>query len=309
MSGLIIAIFVVVLLIIFFSKALKIVPQSSTLVIERLGKYNRTLESGINLIIPILDKPRVVVWDLPSSSKTDKKRSAWIDLREQVYDYPKQRVITKDNVNVDVDALLYFQIIEPEKAVYEISNLTLAIEMLTQTTLRNVLGALELDELLTSRDIINTQLRDIIDEATDKWGVKVGRVEIKALSLDNQLQEQMEKQMKAERERRATILLAEGEKQAKILEAEGIREAQISKAEGEKQAAILKAQGEAESIEKIKAALGGADDYTKYIIATKYIDALEKMVEGKDNKVVYMPYEATGVLSSLGGIKDMFKES
>ena len=309
MSGLIIAVLIVILLIIFFSKALKIVPQSSTLVIERLGKYNRTLDSGINLIIPILDKPRMVIWDLPSSARNDKKRSAWIDLREQVYDYPKQRVITKDNVNVDVDALLYFQIIEPEKAVYEISNLTLAIEMLTQTTLRNVLGALELDELLTSRDIINTQLRDILDEATDKWGVKVNRVEIKNLSLDAQLQEQMEKQMKAERERRATILLAEGEKQAKILEAEGIREAQISKAEGEKQAAILRAQGEAESIERIKEALGGADDYTKYIIATKYIDALEKMVEGKDNKVVYMPYEATGVLSSLGGIKDMFKES
>ena len=177
MSGLIIAVLIVILLIIFFSKALKIVPQSSTLVIERLGKYNRTLESGINLIVPILDKPRIVTWDNPSSANNEKKRTPWIDLREQIYDYPKQSVITKDNVNIEIDALLYFQIIEPEKAVYEISNLTRALEALLQSTLRNVLGSLELDESLTSRDTINMKLRDILDEATDKWGVKVNRVE------------------------------------------------------------------------------------------------------------------------------------
>ena len=241
--------------------------------------------------------------------KARKKRSAWIDLREQIYDYPKQQVITKDNVNVEIDALLYFQIIDPEKAVYEISNLTRAIEMLTQTTLRNVLGELELDESLTSRDTINMKLRDILDEATDKWGVKVNRVELKDITPPESIQEEMEKQMKAERERRATILLAEGEKQAKILEAQGYQESQISRAEGEKQAAILKAQGEAEAIERIKAALGNESEYTKYLLATKYIETLESMVSGKDNKVIYMPYEATSVLSSLGGIKELFTNS
>lgn len=309
MVGLFVLILFVILVIIFLAKSLKIVPQSSTMVIERLGRYNRTLSSGVNLIIPILDKPRVVAWDLPSSAKQEKKRSAWIDLREQIYDYPKQQVITKDNVNVEIDALLYFQIIDPEKAVYEISNLTRAIEMLTQTTLRNVLGELELEESLTSRDTINMKLRDILDEATDKWGVKVNRVELKDITPPESIQEEMEKQMKAERERRATILLAEGEKQAKILEAQGYQESQISRAEGEKQAAILKAQGEAEAIERIKAALGNESEYTKYLLATKYIETLESMVSGKDNKVIYMPYEATSVLSSLGGIKELFTNS
>lgn len=308
MAGMLIFVLVAILVIIFFAKSIKIVPQSSTMVIERLGKYNRTLDSGINLIIPILDKPRSVTWDLPSSASSEKKRSAWIDLREQIYDYPAQSCITRDNVNVEIDALLYFQIIEPEKAVYEISNLTRAIEMLTQTTLRNVMGELELDESLTSRDTINLKLRDILDEATDKWGVKVNRVELKDITPPASIQEQMEKQMKAERERRATILLAEGEKQAKILEAQGYQEAQISKAEGERQAAVLKAQGEAEAIEKIKNALGSESEYAKYLLAVKYIETLEKMVSGKDNKVVYMPYEASGVLGSLGGIKDLFQK-
>lgn len=308
MEGFIVLGFVVLLVIIFLAKSLKIIPQSSTMVIERLGKYSRTLPSGINIIIPILDKPRCVVWDLPSSAVQEKKHSAWIDLREQIYDYPKQQVITKDNVNVEIDALLYFQIIDPEKAVYEISNLTRAIEMLTQTTLRNVLGKLELDESLTSRDTINSKLRDILDEATDKWGVKVNRVELKDITPPKSIQEEMEKQMKAERERRATILIAEGEKQAKILEAQGYQESQISRAEGEKQAAILKAQGEAEAIEKIKTALGSENDYTKYLLATKYIETLSQMVSGKDNKVVYMPYEATSILSSVGGIKDLFEK-
>ena len=287
MVAFIVLVLVALLVIIFLAKSLKIIPQSSTMVIERLGRYNRTLPSGINLIIPIIDKPRCVVWDLPSSATQEKKHSAWIDLREQIYDYPKQQVITKDNVNVEIDALLYFQIIDPEKAVYEISNLTRAIEMLTQTTLRNVLGELELDESLTSRDTINIKLRNILDEATDKWGVKVNRVELKDITPPQSIQEEMEKQMKAERERRATILIAEGEKQAKILEAQGYQEA----------------------IERIKAALGDESEYAKYLLATKYIETLGEMVSGKDNKVVYMPYEATSVLGSIGGIKDLFDKA
>lgn len=298
---------------------LKIVPQSTTMVIERLGKYNRTLSSGVNYIVPFFDHPKEIHWDRPATDEyLPHVNSCWIDLREQIYDYPKQSVITKDNVNIEIDALLYFQIMDPEKAVYEVANLTRAIEMLTQTTLRNVLGSLELDESLTSRDSINQRLCTILDEATDKWGVKVNRVEIKDITPPASIQEQMEKQMKAERERRATILLAEGEKQARILEAEGIREAAVNKAEGEKQATILnmegkaeairtKAEAEAEAINRIKEALGSEVEYSKYLIATRYIETLSEMVSGKDNKVVYMPYEAAGVLSSLGGIKDLFK--
>lgn len=313
------AICVVLFVVITILSGIKIVPQSKTMVIERLGKYKRTLKSGVNYIVPFIDHPKEIDWTLPNAEMGRRLQTKWIDLREQIYDYPKQSVITKDNVNITIDALLYFQIMDPEKAVYEVANLTRAIEMLTQTTLRNVLGSLELDESLTSRDSINQRLCLILDEATDKWGVKVNRVEIKDITPPESIQEQMEKQMKAERERRATILIAEGEKQAQILEAEGTREAAINKAEGEKQAVILemegkaeairtKAEAEAAAIERIKQALGSEVDYSKYLIATRYIETLSEMVSGKDNKVVYMPYEATAVLSSLGGIKDLLKE-
>ncbi|MBQ0070345.1 MAG: paraslipin, partial [Spirochaetales bacterium] len=240
-------------------------------------------------------------------------------LREQVYDYPKQNVITKDNVNIEIDALLYFQITDPMRAVYEVADLPNAIEKLTQTTLRNVIGELELDESLSSRDTINSKLTKILDEATDKWGVKVNRVELKDITPPKEIRETMEKQMRAERDRRAAILLAEGEKQSKILEAEGFKASEVNKAEGEKSAAILRAQGEAdakiakanaeaEAIRVVTEAFGDKAEASKYLVAMRYIDTLSQMVEGKDNKVVYMPYEATGVLSSLGGMKDLFKE-
>ncbi|MFA6844174.1 MAG: SPFH domain-containing protein [Sphaerochaetaceae bacterium] len=314
---------IVIFLIIFFAKGLMIVSQSQTQVIERLGKYHRTLGSGVNIIIPLIDKPRAIYWrtsfyDTKNEHIIRSKETKWIDLREQVYDYPKQNVITKDNVNVEIDALLYFQITDPMRAVYEVANFPEAIEKLTQTTLRNVLGELELDESLTSRDTINTKLRQILDEATDKWGIKVNRVELKDINPPEEIRSQMEKQMKAERDRRAAILIAEGEKQAKILEAEGYKESAINRAEGEKQSAILSAEGsaeatikkaeaEAEAVRIVKQAFGSDQDYAKYLIAMRYIDALGQMVSGKDNKVVYMPYEATGVLASLGGIKDILK--
>ena len=246
-------VFVVVLAI----KGFKIVPQAETMVIERLGTYNRTLDSGINIIWPFIEGPRVIHWRFQKTSVDDKKilvtkETDKIDLREQVYDFPSQNVITSDNVNIEINALLYFQIIDPMKAVYEIANLPDAIEKITQTTLRNVIGELELDECLTSRDTINMKLRGILDEATDKWGVKITRVELQDINPPKDIQEQMEKQMRAERDRRAAILKAEGEKRSKILESEGIKSADINKAEGQKQAAILKAQGEAEA--KIKVA-------------------------------------------------------
>jgi len=236
-----------------------------------------------------------------------------------VYDFPRQNVITKDNVAIEINALLYFQITDPVKAVYEIANLPDAIEKLTQTTLRNVIGELDLDETLASRDTINAKLRAILDEATDKWGVKVNRVELQDINPPKDIKEAMEKQMRAERDRRAAILEAEGLKRSKILEAEGFREAEINKAEGEKKAKILTAEGEAEA--RIKVAQAEAEaimkitktisaskgDPANYLIAVRYIEALKEMVSGKENKVVYLPYEATGILSSIGGIKDMLE--
>ncbi len=314
-------IFVVILAV----KGFKIVPQAETMVIERLGKYNRTLNSGINIIWPFIEGPRVIHWRFVTTNTSDQKVIVFrhtdkIDLREQVYDFPSQNVITADNVTIEINALLYFQITDPMKAVYEIANLPDAIEKLTQTTLRNVIGEMDLDASLTSRDTINMKLKAILDEATDKWGVKVTRVELQDINPPKEVQEQMEKQMRAERDRRAAILTAEGEKRAQILEAEGAREAAINRAEGEKQAAILEAQGEAKARVKVADAeaqavkiitdsVEGKADPIKYLVAIRYIDTLEKMVSGQDNKVVYLPYEATGVLSSIGSIKDMFKES
>ena len=240
-----------------------------------------------------------------------------IDLREQVYDFPRQNVITKDNVTIEIDAMLYFQVTDAVRATYEIANLPNAIEKLTQTTLRNVIGELDLDGCLVSRDLINTKLRGILDEATDKWGVKVNRVELQDITPPHDIQKAMEQQMRAERDRRAKILEAEGQKKSAILESEGVKESDIKRAEGQKKAAILIAEGEAqarittataekEAIERVTEAITTAKgDPANYLIAVRYIEALKEMVSGQNNKVVYMPYEATGVLSSIGGIKDM----
>ena len=240
-----------------------------------------------------------------------------IDLRETAFDFPRQNVITKDNVSIAINALIYYQITNPKSAVYEIYNLPEAIEKLTQTTLRNIIGELDLDETLISRDTINGKLRTILDEATSKWGVKINRVELQDIIPPRDIQASMEKQMKAERDKRAAILEAEGNKKSAILEAEGIKEANINKAEGERQAAILQADGEAkakikvaeaeaEAIRLIVDAIAEKGDPERYLIAMRYIDTLKEMISGKDNKVVYMPYEATGVLSSLDSIKQMF---
>ncbi len=323
--SLIIAGTILVFVITLAIKGFKIVPQSETMVIERLGKYSRTLHSGINIIWPIVEKPRAIHWKYTKIDTDQNKiiitqQTKRIDLREQVYDFPRQNVITKDNVNIEIDALLYFQITDPMKAVYEIVNLPNAIEKLTQTTLRNVLGELELDESLTSRDTINSRLREILDEATDKWGVKVNRVELQDINPPEDIRTQMEKQMRAERDKRAAILVAEGEKRAKILEAEGVKEADVRRAEGRKQAAILKAEGEAqariqvanaeaEAVKIITESISQNGDPINYLVAVRYIDALKQMVSGKDNKIVYLPYEATGILSSIGGIKELFDQN
>ena len=302
---------------------MKVVPQSETRVVERLGRFHSVLAPGLNFIIPFIDKPKTIYTRRVESSiggRTVVKTTATsvIDLREQVYDFPSQQVITRDNVTTEINALLYFQITDPKKAVYEIDNLPNAIEKLTQTSLRNVIGELELDETLTSRDTINSKLQVILDDATNKWGVKVNRVELQDITPPESVRVAMEKQMQAERNRRAEILNAEGEKQSLILrsegekasrinEAEATKQAEILRAEGEARAIILNAQAEADAILRVAEAVKGADtDPATYILAMKYIDTLREMTSGKDNKTVYMPYEASSVLSSIGSIKNLF---
>lgn len=319
------SLFLLILLVaavIFVVKGVVIVQQAEVVIVERLGKYDRTLESGLNYIIPILEAPRGVAWKvtqrgLDGTNYSYIKERTKIDLRESVYDFPRQTVITKDNVSISINALLYFQIIDPKSAVYEIQNLPDAIEKLTQTTLRNLVGQLDLDETLVSRDKINSELRAILDEATNKWGVKVNRVELQDIIPPADIQSAMEKQMKAERDRRAAILEAEGLKKSAILKAEGQKEAAINQAEGEKQAAILKAEGiaqarvieadaEKEAIGRIIAALADKGKPDQYLVAMKYLETMQAITSGENNKIVYMPYEATGILSSVDGIKEMF---
>ena len=308
----------IALVVIYVLSGIKIVSQSETMIIERLGKYNRTLNAGINIILPVIEKAKDTIVRRQNGSLSRNNR---IDMREQVYDFDKQSVITKDNVMTEINALLYFQVVDPMKAVYEIQNLPVAIEKLTQTTLRNVVGEMELDETLTSRDTINSKLRNVLDDATNKWGVKVNRVELQDITPPESIRRTMELQMQAERNRRAEILKAEGEKQAQILNSEGEKQAEINAAEAEKQANILKAEGEARAkilqaeaeataIRNITEAVadGGADP-VNYLLAVKYIESLKEIAGGQENKTVYLPYEATGVLGSLGSIKEMFKQA
>jgi regulator of protease activity HflC (stomatin/prohibitin superfamily) len=305
---LLIIIAVTIFILILAIRGFKVVQQAETMVIERLGRYHRTLNSGINIIWPILEKPRRISWRYSKENAVFTRETIKIDLRETVYDFPQQNTITKDNVSLTVDALMYFQITNPMRAVYEVANLPEAMEKLTKTTLRNVIGELDLDECLVSRDTVNSKLTSILDEATDKWGVKVTRVELQDISPPEDVRQAMEKQMRAERDRRAAILEAEGKKQAAILQAEGQKQAAIRKAEGEAEARIRVAEAEAEAINKVTGSvkLSGGDP-VNYLIAVRYVDALKEMfAAGGKDKVVYLPYEAAGLMSSLGGIKDLF---
>lgn len=304
----------VVLAIVFVKMAVVIIPQSETKIVERLGKYYATLSPGINIIIPFIDRAKTIV----TMNRGRYAYSTTIDLREQVYDFDKQNVITKDNIQMQINALLYFQIVDPFKAVYEINNLPNAIEKLTQTTLRNIIGEMELDQTLTSRDTINTKLRAVLDDATNKWGIKVNRVELQDIIPPSSVLQAMEKQMQAERNKRATILTSEGEKQAAILQSEGEKASTINRAEADKQQAILIAEGEAQArirkaeaeaiaINKITEAVGKSTNPASYLIAQKYIQMLSEMAQNNNQKTVFMPYEATNLMGSIGGIKEMFK--
>ena len=306
---------IVVCILLFAKMALVIIPQSETRLIERLGRYHATLKPGVNILIPFVDRAK----DIVAMVRGRYVYTNNIDLREQVYDFPKQNVITKDNVQTEINALLYFQIVDPFKAVYEINNLPNAIEKLTQTTLRNIIGELELDETLTSRDTINTKLRVVLDDATNKWGIKVNRVELQDITPPESVLTAMEKQMQAERNKRATILTSEGKKASDILQSEGEKMATINRAEAEKQQAILKAEGEAQArirkaeaeaiaIQKITEAVGKSTNPANYLLAQKYIMMLQQVAEGDKTKTVYLPYKATNLMGSIGGIKDLFKE-
>ena len=310
----ILLIVIVVLALLVVKMSIVIIPQSETKIIERLGKYYATLKPGINIIIPFIDRPKTIV----AMTAGRYHYTNDIDLREQVYDFDKQNVITKDNVQTQINALLYFQIVDPFKAVYEINNLPNAIEKLTQTTLRNIIGELELDETLTSRDTINTKLRAVLDDATNKWGVKVNRVELQDITPPDSVRFAMEQQMQAERERRAQVTKANGDKEAAVLTSEGQKIAAINRAEADKQKRILEAQGvaeakilqakaEAEAIEKVAEAIKDAKmSPAQYLLADKYISTLKDITSGQGNKTVYLPYEATTALSSIGSLKDIF---
>ncbi len=307
---------IVILVAIIAKKALVIISQSETKIVERLGKYYATLNPGINFIIPFIDHAKEIV----SVKNGRYAYTSSIDLREQVYDFDRQNVITKDNIQMQINALLYFQIVDPFKAVYEINNLPNAIEKLTQTTLRNIIGEMELDQTLTSRDTINTKLRAVLDDATNKWGIKVNRVELQDIMPPESVLTAMEKQMQAERNKRAVILTSEGQKQSQILQSEGEKAATINKAEAQKQQEILRAEGEAQArirkaeaeaiaIEKITEAVGKSTNPANYLLAQKYIQMMQELAKGDKTKTVYLPYEATNVMGSIGGIKELFKEN
>lgn len=297
-----IGLFLVIFAFVVLFKTIKIVPQKQVMIIERLGKFHMKAEAGLNFIVPFLDSVRAV-----------------LDLREQITPIEPQSVISRDNVTMSVDAVIYFVIIDSVAATYEVQNLRWGIEQLTLSALRNVVGSMDLDHTLTSRDTINTQLRSALDQSTQLWGVKVMRVELKNINPPNEIKLTMEKQMTAERTRRAVVTTAEGEKSAAILRAEGEKQAKIVSAEGEKQAAILSAEGQAEArlkvaqaeaqaINAVSQTIGKFGSPAQYLIAQKYIESMIAIAKDSD-KTVFMPYEAAGVMSSLGGIKELFSQN
>ena len=273
---------VIIFVLVILGRAIRIIPQATAGVVERLGRYHKTLLPGLNLVIPFIDRVRPL-----------------IDMREQVVSFPPQPVITEDNLVVSIDTVVYFQVTDARAATYEIANYLGAVEQLTTTTLRNVVGGLNLEEALTSRDNINGQLRIVLDEATGKWGIRVGRVELKAIDPPVSIQDSMEKQMRAERDRRAVILTAEGTKQSAILTAEGARQAAILEAEGYAKAAVLRAEGEGKAITTVFQAIHDGDPDPR-LLAYQYLLTLPKIAESESSKLWIIPSELTQALQGLG---------
>lgn len=306
-----------------FTNSFKIIGQAEVMVIERLGRFHRVARSGFNILIPFVERPksidvRFLEADVGGQKRIAARTTTRIDLREQVLNFPSQPVITKDNVTIDIDAVLYYRVADPQKATYSIQNLPYALETLTRTTLRNIVGDIELDQTLASRDMINKRMREVIEEAAVSWGVDVTRVELQAIEPPRDIQQSMELQMRAERERRAAVTNAEAGKRAAILESEGQREAQVRKAEGEKEAAILRAQGlaearlaqanaEAEAIRRIAESLPDGQA-AMYLLGLKYLEALPRLTEGKGS-TIFLPSEATGVMGAVGALREMLVKS
>jgi regulator of protease activity HflC (stomatin/prohibitin superfamily) len=284
LAGLIVLIVVAVVVLITLSRAIRIVPQARAGVVERLGRYQRTLDAGLALVIPYVDRVKPL-----------------IDLREQVVSFPPQPVITEDNLVIQIDTVIYFQVTDPKAASYEIADYIAAIEQLTVTTLRNVIGGMTLEDTLTSRDKVSAALRIVLDEATGKWGIRVNRVELKAVDPPASIQEAMEKQMRAERDRRAAILTAEGVKQSQILTAEGEKQSAILRAEGQRESQILEAEGEARAIETVFAAIHRGDADPK-LLAYQYLQTLPQIADGEASKVWIIPSEITQALSNIGAV-------
>lgn len=312
--GFVLFVIVGIALLVAAAKTIKIVPQSSVLLIERLGRFNRMANSGLNIIIPFLDSARGVYWTNVRPGTTS------IDLREQFIDLPPQPVITRDNVTINVDSVVYWQITDPMKAVYEVADLVGGIVQLTITGMRSVMGEMDLDHTLSSREQINSKLRLILDEATDKWGVKVTRVDVKNINPPEDVRITMEKQMTAERNRRALILQAEGDRQAAITRAEGEKQAAITRSEGLKESAILEAEGaaqarlrasaaEAQAIAQIAQSIGSSEQTAQYLITARYIESLRDMARANNSKVVFMPMETSNLMSSIGAFKEIFAET
>src|SRR3989440_1058389 len=306
--------FIGIVLLVIAVKTIKIVPQATVMLVERLGRFSRVAASGLNILVPFLDKPRAVYWTNMRGGITS------IDLREQYLDLPPQPVITRDNVTIHVDSVVYWQIIDPVKAVYEMNDLVGGIVQLTITGMRAVMGDMDLDHTLSQRDQINSKLRIILDEATDKWGVKVTRVDVKNINPPEDVRITMEKQMTAERNRRALVLQAEGDRQAAITRAEGEKQAAVTRAEGDKQSNILSAEGlaqarlrqaeaEAQAIALVAQAMQEHGNPAQYLITTRYIESLKEMTRTNNAKVIFMPMETSTMLSSVGMIKEMFTEA
>jgi regulator of protease activity HflC (stomatin/prohibitin superfamily) len=305
------------------ASALKIVGQAEVMVIERLGRFHRIAHSGLNVLIPFVERPRAIDLryleaDPSGAQKMIARTTTRIDLREQVLNFPSQPVITKDNVTIDIDAVLYYRIADPQKATYAVQNLPYALETLTRTTLRNIVGEMELDATLASRDQINGRMREVIEEAAISWGVDVTRVELQSIEPPRDIQQAMELQMRAERERRAAVTNAEASKRAAVLEAEGSRESQVRRAEGEREAAVLRAQGqaearlamaeaEAEAIRRVAAALPEGQAAT-YLLGIRYMDALPGLAQGRGT-TLFLPSEASGVLGAVGALSNVLRGS
>src|SRR5215216_5807387 len=305
--------FITIILLVIGVKTIRIVPQATVMLVERLGKFHQVANSGLNILWPFIDKPRAVYWTNTRPGLTS------IDLREQYIDLPPQPVITRDNVTIHVDSVVYWQITDPIKAVYEMNDLVGGIVQLTITGMRAVMGEMDLDHTLSQRDQINAKLRLILDDATDKWGVKVTRVDVKNINPPEDVRITMEKQMTAERNRRALVLQAEGDRQAAITRAEGEKQAAVTRAEGEKQSAILAAEGaaqarlrnaeaESEALGRIAQAVPGGDP-AQYLITVRYIESLRDMTRTNNSKVIFMPVETSSMLSSLGAIKEVLSQT